>query len=123
MLHAFRRSRLLSVLLLLASPAMAGTLLPTVHPCPVDAPWLAEHEAAPAGHYGQTHHATGQHAQICHCVGGCVAGAVATPPSPQIVGFEIAAFAPIALPSDSGGSPDQSPPPHLQPPATAPPLR
>jgi hypothetical protein len=34
-----KRTRLASLLLLLASPALGGTLLPVLHPCPVDAPW------------------------------------------------------------------------------------
>jgi len=72
------RSRLASVLLLLASPAMAGTVLPLAHPCPVDAPWLAQdpgssHEEH-AGHH-QSHSPAGQStSHSCTCPSACTAG-------------------------------------------------
>jgi hypothetical protein len=83
-LGAFRRSRLLAGLLLLASPAAAGTVLPVLHPCPVDAPWLAESQAAEghAGHHGSEHRgpSENQHANSCNCIGGCTAGSLVLAP-------------------------------------------
>lgn len=88
-------ARLLASLLLIASPAVGGTLLPLAHPCPVDAPWLAEPDAHPeagAGHHG--HHVpatassdapTGVPAghdshTDCSCIGMCAAPAVLLAP-------------------------------------------
>jgi hypothetical protein len=40
MIRLLRRSRLLALVLLLATPALGGAWLQAFHPCPVDTPWL-----------------------------------------------------------------------------------
>jgi hypothetical protein len=70
------RSRLASLLLLLASPAVGGTALPIAHPCPVDAPWLAtESGSGPAsehaGHHGQPQTPDDQSSHTCTCPSAC----------------------------------------------------
>jgi hypothetical protein len=71
------RSRLASLLLFLASPAVGGTVLPVAHPCPVDAPWLAQQGTGHEGHAG--HHQspapqghTTSHS--CTCPSACTVG-------------------------------------------------
>lgn len=78
------RSRLTSLLLLLASPAVGGTVLPVAHPCPVDAPWLAQgagkggHEHG--GHHHQSNAPANQSGHTCTCPSACTAGlSVAVP--------------------------------------------
>ena len=89
------RSRLTSLLLLLASPAMGGTILPLAHPCPVDAPWLAPSGSDPvhlredgpnpadehAGHHpsGAPDGQTTSHS--CTCPGACTVGLGLSVPS------------------------------------------
>jgi len=122
----FRRSRLLAGLLLLASPGGVGSLLPVLHPCPVDAPWLAAHAAHASPH--QHHAAAGQpdksshgEQQSCHCIGACCAATLLAPPVPRL-GSRFAAQA--AAP----GRPAQdaalwlAPVASLLPPSTAPPI-
>ncbi|HKP28101.1 MAG TPA: hypothetical protein VJU15_01790 [Gemmatimonadales bacterium] len=80
------RSRFASLLLLLASPAVGGTALPIAHPCPVDAPWLAQHETGHdehAGHHGQSQAPTDQpSSHSCTCPGACTVGFGLSVPSP-----------------------------------------
>lgn len=125
-LAALRRSRLLAGLLLVASPAGAGTLLPVVHPCPVDAPWLIPHaaSAAHAGHHGgaQAAPAAEHHDHTCSCIGSCTAAAALLAPGAAF------AAAPLANPPAAQGwtahdaSLQLAPRTSLLPPATAPPL-
>lgn len=64
--------RLVALLLVLISPAVGGTLLPFLHPCPVDAPWLAqEQESGHSSQHQQGHHGGGGHeaGQPCTCPG------------------------------------------------------
>lgn len=79
------RSRLVSLLLLLASPAVGGTVLPVAHPCPVDAPWLAagSHGATHghSGHHDQSHTPTNRSGHTCTCPGTCAAGISITVPT------------------------------------------
>jgi hypothetical protein len=84
-----RPGPLLSLLLLLASPAMGGTVLPALHPCPVDAPWQAQ-QSEHAGHEG--HHQTpspGGDSHDCTCISSCSTG-------PALAGIDLAG--PIAEP-------------------------
>jgi hypothetical protein len=126
-LARFRRSRLLAGVLLLASPGGVGGVLPVLHPCPVDAPWLATHAAHGASHQ---HHAAsaGQPAQdshgeqqSCHCIGACCAAALLVPPAPQLV----SRFAALPLAAERP-RPDAAlwlaPVASLLPPSTAPPI-
>lgn len=115
MIRLLRRSRLLALVLLLATPAFGGAWLQAIHPCPVDTPWLEQH-----GH-GHEHGATSK-AEGCHCVSSCSASSVAvlatgavslaasTSGFSALPAFPPRAHVPLLQPSD------------LLPPATAPPL-
>lgn len=79
------RSRLAALFLLLASPALGGTVLSVAHPCPVDAPWRvapagATHEHS--GHHGQSHAPGHQSGHTCTCPGACAAGVSVATPTP-----------------------------------------
>jgi hypothetical protein len=123
-LAQMRRSRLIAGLLLAASPAIGATVLPAVHPCPVDAPWLVQHaSSAHAGHHGgHDAPASKGHGATCHCIGSWLSGAAVAPPqSPAVVRQILTLFAPPEI--RSGDSSLQlEPPAALLPPATAPPL-
>jgi hypothetical protein len=119
-----RRSRLITGLLFAASPAIGGTVLPAVHPCPVDAPWLARHAAgAHAGHHGgHDAPADTHHNDTCHCIGSWLSGAAVAPPhSPATVRQILTLFSPPAI-RTRDSSLQLDPPAALLPPATAPPL-
>jgi len=124
MLARMRRSRLLAALLLAASPAAAGTLLPAIHPCPVDSPWLAEDAAASphAGHHAAGHRASpGHQHQVCHCIGHCLTGLAALLPAPSGArAATVAATALAAWPAQDA-SLRLAPLAALLPPSTAPP--
>lgn len=124
MLKALRRSRMLGLLLFAASPAIGGTVLPAIHPCPVDAPWLAQHRAdADAGHHG-SHDAPASHShgETCQCIGSWLSSSAVTPPqSPVVVRQILTLFSPPAIRSQDS-SLLLDPPAALLPPATAPPL-
>ena len=116
MLRFLRRSRLLALALLLATPALGGAWLQAAHPCPVDTPWLS------TGHDGHGGHQDQPASSTCHCVSSCQAAAVAAlvaapvlplaaEPAPAVPPrFTPAAPRPAVRPSDR------------LPPATAPPL-
>jgi hypothetical protein len=118
MLRILRRSRLFALTLLLATPALGGAWLQAVHPCPVDAPWLA----AQGGHGGEHHGTPADASQGCHCVGSCSIAAGAPLAQPLET--------PVAITSTVGPPRSFAPRTHapvLQPadrlpPATAPPL-
>ena len=119
-----RRSRLVAGLLIAASPAIGGTVLPAVHPCPVDAPWLAHHEAGAhaAHHAGHGTPATGHHPETCHCIGSCLSGAAMAPPqTPALARQALTLFAAPRIPTGDSTL-ELDPPAALLPPATAPPL-
>ncbi len=120
------RSRLASFLLLLASPAMGGTVLPLAHPCPVDAPWLAPAPGADgqdhSGHHQPSQTPADQSGHSCTCPGTGAAGISAAVPA--VSGTVLLADAPVlALPASAGSDAcwtrallD------LLPPSTAPPI-
>jgi hypothetical protein len=126
MIGMLRRCLTVRAVLLLASPALGGTVLPAIHPCPVDMPWLATPDAqvAQAGHHaGGAHHApgAGHHGETCRCIGTClIAPAVAAPTSRSIA--VTVTLVPVTLfwPSHDA-SLDLAPPASLLPPSTAPP--
>jgi hypothetical protein len=115
MIRLLRRSRVLALALLLATPALGGAWLQAFHPCPVDTPSLEQH-----GH-GHEHGSTSK-AESCHCVGSCSAASIAVLPTGA------AEFA--AAPSGVSPRPrfvrradaPRLQPSELLPPATAPPL-
>ncbi len=120
MIRLLRRSRLLALVLLLAPPGLGGAWLQTAHPCPVDAPWLAE-GAAHGEHHGPAPAGDNGHG-VCHCVGSCSTAAIAAIPAAArllavavpvpayVTPFAPAFAAPAAVPTDR------------LPPATAPPV-
>src|SRR5918994_7224625 len=79
MLRALRKCRTLALTLLLAAPGLGGTWLSVAHPCPVDAPWLAQ--VGHGDHGPQTSHDHGNapagSSSSCNCVGACQSGAAA----------------------------------------------
>lgn len=126
-LTRFRRSRLLAGLLLLASPGGVGSVLPVLHPCPVDAPWLAAHaaHAAPHQHHGvsagQPDKSSPGEQQSCHCIGACCAAALLVPPVPQLVS-RFAALPPASERTVRDAALWLAPVASLLPPSTAPPI-
>jgi hypothetical protein len=128
MLAALRRSRLLAAFLVALSPAAAGTLLPAIHPCPVDSPWLAAHESH-TGHSGHAGHGAGSlhapaadhHRDVCHCIGCCLMGAASLPaPTGVAIARVVMVPAAAAWPSHDA-SLHLAPKAALLPPSTAPP--
>jgi hypothetical protein len=119
MIGRMRRWRLLALLLLLATPGVAGTALEGVHPCPEAAPASVAAEAGHGAHGGEQE--SPAHAGECHCVGACV-GAVATitfaPAVPTIAVQVVASPAVRPSPTDL----PVSRPSDRLPPSTAPPL-
>jgi len=91
------RSRLAALLLLLASPAVAGTVLPVAHPCPVDAPWLAQTPGdgghAHGNHHQQSQAPSDQSGHSCTCPGMGAAGIGVAIPS----GFGTVLLAPAPV--------------------------
>jgi len=84
MIARLRRHRWFAAVLLAASPAVAGQVLPVLHPCPVDMPWVAGHGVA-ASMAGMSHHAGHPPAHQlahheCSCIGQCSTPAIAAPP-------------------------------------------
>jgi len=89
-----RRFRWLATLLIAVSPAFGGQALPLLHPCPVDAPWLAAQHAVHHGMQmpahadnGPTSHESHQHS--CSCVGACATPAIVTAPEPSVANVAV----------------------------------
>ncbi len=126
MLRFLRRSRLVSFLLLLATPGVGGALVQAGHPCADKAPWTAE--AAEAGghqHHGPTGGAptdAGPSGHPCECVGACHASAAPVGPArlPAVVFASTLAEAPARFEIRADEPPAR--PDRLLPPANAPPL-
>lgn len=120
MLARFRTARWLTALLLLASPAVGGQVMPVLHPCAAES---AEPDSHPQhGGHGSSHETPTDGAQ-CSCLGTCQVAAVAG--GPQSTTFTIAAASRpamrIAVPGDAINHPVDSPIDRLPPP-TAPPI-
>jgi hypothetical protein len=115
MIRLLRHSRILALVLLLATPALGGAWLQAFHPCPVDTPWLEHH-----GH-GHEHDGAPK-AVSCHCVGSCSAATTAVL-STAAANVEAApqGFSPRPLFARRASIPLPQPS-ELLPPATAPPL-
>lgn len=101
MIALLRRCRWLATLLLIASPAIGGQVLPLLHPCPVELPWVAAAEQgaapAPVAADPHAHHGHGAPAEPvpapaghehgadqCSCIGSCHTPAVLALPAIQI---------------------------------------
>lgn len=122
MLGFLRRSRLLSLALLFAAPGVAGTVLQAAHPCPAQAPWLAQTGGAPHGHHHGSQGSEPGAPTECHCIGTCHAASTWAPPAggPVLAG-QLAAQVAVARPAYTELAPAHFPYRFL-PPATAPPL-
>lgn len=74
----------IALLQLLLSPAVGGTLLPFLHPCPVDSPWVAQEQSIDhSGHHqGGGGHDAGQ---PCTCPGKGSVPSLAAAPTAAIV--------------------------------------
>lgn len=116
---------MLALLLLAASPAAGGTVLPALHPCPVDMPWLAQAQvpAEHAGH-GQSSqdHGPGTQHNSCSCIGSWLSGTPAAPPQPAELSRPIVTIFSQVIVFFTDSSLELSPRAALLPPATAPPL-
>lgn len=116
---------MLALLLLAASPAAGGTVLPALHPCPVDMPWLAQ-AGASGEHAGHGQHADdpaqGAHHDSCSCIGSWLSGTTAAPPQPAELSRPIVTLFSPVLVAFTDSSLELSPRSALLPPATAPPL-
>lgn len=114
-----RMTRWLAALMLIASPALGGQVLPLIHPCAVET-------AQTAGHHGGQHGADHQEsapADQCTCLGSCSVSALATVAPASIVATTVVPRPKAAAPqwpddvSQAVGRPLD-----LLPPPTAPPL-
>ena len=117
MLARFRTLRWLAALLLIASPAVGGQLMPLLHPCAVATAATDPHH----GH-GSDHQQAPEGAQ-CTCIGSCQAPAVVAPPAGTILTAVVEAL-PNSQPriSDGRDVPTISRPIDRLPPPTAPPV-
>ncbi len=121
MLRFLRRSRLVSFLLLLATPGVGGALVQAGHPCADKAPWTAEAPGAGGHqHHGPTDAEPSGHP--CECVGACQSSAAPVGPArlPAVVVASTLAEAPARFAPRAGEPPAR--PDRLLPPANAPPL-
>ena len=116
MIRLLRRSRLLALVLLLATPALGGAWLQAAHPCPVDAPWAAEH----GGDHGGQHGAPAD-TGTCHCVGSCAASAGSLLPAAAAVTQVLADLPAAPRPASIAVLAPTLRPADRLPPATAPP--
>lgn len=118
------RTPWLAAVLLLASPALGGLVLPVLHPCQAE----QATEQMPAGHHGQSGHG-GHHDQDhsgtpqCTCVGSCHVPALDA--APRITG-PVAVITPVTAHRPQLSPSTQAPlirvPLDLLPPYTAPPI-
>jgi hypothetical protein len=126
MIAILRRCLTGRAVLLLASPALGGTLLPALHPCPVDMPWLTAPAAqvAHAGHHGGgEHHVPGaeHHGQTCHCIGSCLVWSAVAAPAARSIAVQVCLVPVTVLWPVHDASLDLAPRSSLLPPSTAPP--
>jgi hypothetical protein len=121
MIGRVRRWRFLALLLLLATPGVAGTVLDGLHPCPENAPWTASAEAAAHAGHGSGNHEAPSHSGECHCLGACVGAAAVIPFDVALPTIALDAIATSVVPSIPAGLPVSRPSDRL-PPSTAPPL-
>lgn len=135
MMARLRRLRWLALVLLVAVPGLGGAALQAVHPCPVDAPWLAAAPSTPAdmpadtpahGHHGAPagapSHDAGGHGDVCHCVGACAAALAPAPitDAGRILEIDADVVAQVLV-APAAELPPAAPPLDRLPPTTAPP--
>ncbi len=113
------RTPWLAALLLLASPAMAGVVLPALHPCPVQTATSDGSSGHQHGHSG--HDESGQ--PTCTCVGSCHVPALVDAPQPLgAIRAQHNRVAPLPAVSPETASTGVLLPLDYLPPITAPPL-
>ena len=118
MLTLFRRSRAMTLAMVLLAPGISGTAVQWLHACPAEARAEA---AADHQHHDPAPSQPG-HSQGCDCIGSCnTAGAIVPAKSLTIVVAEVLPDCRVILPADLGFAPAGIPS-DLLPPATAPPL-
>jgi hypothetical protein len=131
MIAALRRMRWVTLLLLIASPAIGGQVLPLLHPCEAQVERVIEGDQALASHdHGHSQHApapTESHSehgdQGCQCIGACHTPAVLAAPASA----ELAVLAVLPPELRRAEAPEADAPPasillDRLPPSTAPPL-
>jgi hypothetical protein len=118
MVARFRTLRWLAALLLIASPAVGGQLMPLLHPCAVESAATDSHH----GHGGDHQQQAPDGAQ-CSCIGSCQAPAVVTPPATTTL-TSVVGTLPVGLPriTDRRNVTTVSRPIDRLPPPTAPPV-
>ncbi len=122
MLGFLRRSRLLSLALLLATPGAARTVIQAAHSCPAQAPWLSQSRDAPDAHHHGGHGSEPGAPAECHCIGACHTASTWAPPTGgPVVPIRLVAQVAAVHPADAVRAPAALPYRFL-PPATAPPL-
>jgi hypothetical protein len=126
MLRFLRRSRLVPILLLLATPGVGGAVVQAAHPCADKAPWAAESPEAGGhqhhGHGGDAPGDPGPSGHPCECIGACQGSAAPVGPArlPAVVLASTLAEAPARF--DFRADPPFARADRLLPPAHAPPL-
>lgn len=126
MLHRLRRLRAVPLLLVLASPALGGGLLPWLRPCTMDMPHVGVHATATGmADHGSPEAGPGEHPPAnhgpCTCPLRCAVAAAPVMPGTGVV-LSGAGFTPVTvgLAMVMAVAPASSPP-HVLPYATAPP--
>jgi hypothetical protein len=120
MLRTLRCSRLLALALLIVTPGALGTLVQSLHSCPIAAPWMQPAEAEGGHHHGHPSD-PGSAPEPCQCVGTCQAPTPWAAPAsrPQIAAHPVAHSAAPPIFANPGVAPAR--PDRFLPPATAPP--
>lgn len=131
MMAALRRMRWVTLLLLIASPAIGGQVLPLLHPCEVQVERVVEGDPALAPHdHGHGQHApapteshSGHEGDGCQCIGACHTPALLAAPAAA----ELAVMAVLPPELRRAEAPQADTPPasivlDRLPPSTAPPL-
>jgi len=124
---SLRRHPWLLVLMLLASPAVGGQLMPLLHPCEV----AGAHQGHPGAGHGEAGHEahgaghgsapSGETAQ-CTCLGDCAPVASASAPTaPEVAVFAANTPPIVAIVAVRVALPPAAPPLQRLPPPTAPP--
>jgi hypothetical protein len=129
MFAQLRRLRWLAFTLALAVPGLGGSVLQALHPCEVDAPWLASHHGGRHGSSSDNQHGAPDHGapadapatSQCHCISSCASSASGAAPAqlPTAV-LQIGFAAPAPVRAAVLRAPAE-PVSHRLPPATAPP--
>jgi hypothetical protein len=121
MFRTLRCFRLLALPLLIATPGALGTVLQTLHPCPVATPWMPQSAGSESGHHDGHGGDSGSAPSPCQCVGACQVAPTWVSPasSPRIVARTVVRG--TTTPAVEAPDAPRARPDRLLPPATAPP--